>query len=328
MKYIDLFAGIGGFHQALNRFNATCVFASEWNKPAAEVYFTNHGIKPDGDITQIHESKIPPHDMLCGGFPCQPFSLSGKQMGFEDTRGTLFFEISRIVSFHKPKVILLENVKNLEGHDNGKTLDIVIETLRNLNYKVYYEVLNASDYGLPQNRERIFIVCFRQDLGVTAFNFPRKTHQPICLLDILEDPPSHVKYINKHNIVFTRTFVSEIDLFGEVFSPNRPIQIGYINKGGQGERIYSPHGHAVTLSAHGGGIGARTGLYYIDNKVRKLSPRECARVQGFPDTFVIDPSPYQSYKQFGNSVAVSVLIPIISEIYLLGVFGEQTDVNS
>ena len=320
VKYIDLFAGIGGFHQAMNSFNAECVFASEWDKDATKTYFDNYGIYPNGDITKIKEENIPKHDMLCGGFPCQAFSISGKQKGFEDIRGTLFFDVARIVKYHKPKVLLLENVRNFEKHDDGKTLKIVVKTLEELNYNVHYKVLNASHYGLPQNRERIFIVCFRKDLLISSYKFPKPTNKKITLFDILEDSPTNAKIIDRPDTVFTKTFKPQINLFGELDLPNRPIQIGYVNKGGQGERIYSPYGHAITLSAYGGGAGAKTGLYYINEKIRKLSPRECARVQGFPDTFKVNPILTQSYKQFGNSVAVNVLKAIIKEIYRTNCF--------
>ncbi|MBN2824079.1 MAG: DNA (cytosine-5-)-methyltransferase [Campylobacterales bacterium] len=320
VKFIDLFAGIGGFHQAMSQFGAECVFASEWDKNASQTYAENYGIKPYGDITQIEAHEIPVHDMLCGGFPCQAFSISGKQKGFEDTRGTLFFDIARIVEHHRPKVLLLENVRNFEKHDGGKTLQTVVGTLKELGYNVSYQVLNASHFGLPQNRERIFIVGFREDLNIQHFEFPKPTHKQVSLLDILEDNPIEAKIIERDDIVFTREFKPKPNLFGELDLPNRPIQIGYLNKGGQGERIYSPYGHAITLSAYGGGAGAKTGLYHIDGKVRKLSLRECARVQGFPDSFKIVSSHTQSYKQFGNSVAVNVLKAIIQEIYATKVF--------
>ncbi len=320
VKFIDLFAGIGGFHQAMSRFGAECVFASEWDIEAAKTYFENYGIMPEGDITKIDAKDIPNHDMLCGGFPCQAFSISGKQKGFEDTRGTLFFDIARIVQHHKPKVLLLENVRNFAKHDKGNTLKTVIDTLQELDYNVFYKVLNASHYGLPQNRERVFFVCFRKDLSIDKFEFPKPTNEKVALLDILEDNPKDAKIVNRPDTFFTKKYKPEINIFGEVELPNRPIQIGYVNKGGQGERIYSPYGHAITLSAYGGGAGAKTGLYYINEKIRKLSPRECARVQGFPDSFKIHSSVSQAYKQFGNSVAVKVLIEIIKQIYKTGCF--------
>ena len=320
IKYIDLFAGIGGFHQAMNEFGAKCVLASEWDRHAAKTYYDNYGIMPKGDITKIDEKTIPKHDMLCGGFPCQAFSISGKQKGFEDTRGTLFFDIARIVQYHKPKVILLENVRNFEKHDDGRTLEKVISTLQRLDYNVFYKVLNARNYGLPQNRERIFIVCFRNGLPIEKFNFPKSYNKRTSLLDIIEDNPTDAKIINRPDTVFTKSFTPQIDLFGKIDLPNKPIQIGYVNKGGQGERIYSPYGHAITLSAYGGGAGAKTGLYFINNIIRKLSLRECARAQGFPDSFKITSSLSESYKQFGNSVAVNVLKAIIKEIYKTNCF--------
>jgi DNA (cytosine-5)-methyltransferase 1 len=323
IKYIDLFAGIGGFHQAMDSFDTKCVFASEWDKEASKTYFENYGIYPKGDITTIDEKEIPKHDILCGGFPCQAFSISGKQRGFEDTRGTLFFDVARIVKFHNPKVLFLENVRNFEKHDNGNTLKTVVNILKDLNYTVFYKVLNASHYGLPQNRERIFIVCFRDDLKVHNFIFPKPSNKKVALFEILEDNPTDAKIVNRPDTVFTKSFKPQPNLLGEIELPNRPIQIGYVNKGGQGERIYSPYGHAITLSAYGGGAGAKTGLYYINKNIRKLSPRECARAQGFPDSFKIISSLTQSYKQFGNSVAVDVLKAIIKEIYKTGVFENQ-----
>lgn len=312
-SYIDLFAGIGGFHIALSSFGARCVFSSEWDSEAQQVYENNFGIKPLGDITKIDEKMIPAHDIICGGFPCQAFSISGKQRGFEDTRGTLFFDIARIISFHKPKVVFLENVKNLEKHNKGKTLDTIISTLENLKYDVNFKVLNASDYGLPQNRERIFIVCFRKDLRITNFSYPKPISTQTSLFDIIEKK-SIGKVINRTDIDIYKTYQPETDLFGNITLPNKPIQIGKVNKGGQGERIYSPYGHSCTLSAYGGGVGAKTGLYLIDGKVRKLSPRECARLQGFPDNFIYAKNNGQAYKQFGNSVAINVLQEITKQI--------------
>ncbi len=314
IKYIDLFAGIGGFHQAMDSLGAKCVFASEWDKNAAETYYENYGIRPAGDITKIDEKIIPEHDILCAGFPCQAFSISGKQKGFEDIRGTLFFDIVRIAKHHKPKVLLLENVRNFEKHDNGRTLKVILSSLHELGYNVFYKVLNASNYGLPQNRERIFFVCFHYDLKVENFVFPKKYSKPTCLLDFLEKNPVDAKIINRPDTFFTKTFQPAVDLFGEIDLPNKPIQIGYVNKGGQGERIYSPYGHAITLSAYGGGVGAKTGLYFVNGEIRKLSPRECARVLGFPESFKISSKLTQAYKQFGNSVAVNVLKAIIHEI--------------
>lgn len=314
LTFIDLFAGIGGFHTALSAFGAKCVFASEWDKHASHTYHANYGITPHGDITQILEQDIPAHDILCAGFPCQAFSISGKQQGFEDTRGTLFFDIARIVQYHKPKLLFLENVKNFIKHDNQKTLNTVLKTLEALDYRVFYQVLNASDFGLPQNRERVYLVCFRNDILQGDFHFPKPHHAPVALRDFLETNPQHAKIVQRDDIYLNKDFAPTTDMFGDISLPNRPIQIGIVNKGGQGERIYHPLGHAITLSAYGGGVGSKTGLYQVDNVIRKLSPRECARVQGFGDEFKIVSSPAQAYQQFGNSVAVNVLKAILTQI--------------
>ncbi len=308
-RFIDLFAGIGGFHQALSKYDSSCVFASEWDKEASRVYAENYGIKPHGDITEIHESTIPPHNILCAGFPCQAFSISGKQNGFNDTRGTLFFDIARIANYHKPEILFLENVKNLIRHDEGRTLKTITETLDNIGYNAFYKVLNASNFGLPQNRERLYFVCFRKNLLIKDFTFPSPLKTKISLKAILEEKPD-IKEIKREDIFMNaeKVYLEEENI------PNRPIQIGRISKGRQGERIYHPNGHAITLSAYGGGIGAKTGIYKVDNKLRKLTPRECARAQGFPESFKIISSNSQAYKQFGNSVAINVLDSILSTI--------------
>ena len=178
-KSIDLFAGIGGirlgFDQAFGNDIET-VFVSEWDKKAQETYIANFGEKPKifGDITKINEIDIPNHDILLAGFPCQAFSLAGQKKGFEDTRGTLFFDVARIVEFHKPKVVFCENVKNLVNHDRGKTFKIINKTLQDLGYKVFYKIMNSKDFGVPQNRERIYIVAFREDIAPNTFRFPEK----------------------------------------------------------------------------------------------------------------------------------------------------------
>jgi len=312
-KFIDLFAGIGGFHYALKSFGAECVFASEIDKKAQNTYYSNHDISPYGDITQINEKDIPKHDILCGGFPCQAFSISGKQKGFEDTSGTLFFDIARIVNFHKPKILFLENVKNFTRHDNGKTLQTVVETLTNLDYTVQYKILNTSNFGLPQNRERVYIVAFHNSYAIKTINFP-SPNLISKLEDILEANPTDGKIINRQDISFYKDFNPSQNIFGNIDLPNKPIQIGKVNKGGQGERIYHPLGHAITLSAYGGGVGSKTGLYKIKNEIRKLSPRECARIQGFPEEFIMPESISEAHKQFGNSVSINVLQCITQEI--------------
>ncbi len=306
--FIDLFAGLGGFRLALESFGARCVYSSEWNKFAQEVYKENFGETPAGDITKIDERSIPDHDILCAGFPCQAFSISGKQRGFEDSRGTLFFDVARIVKFKKPKIVFMENVKNFATHDKGNTLQVVKGTMEELGYTFFYKVLNAADYGIPQNRERIYMVCFRSDLHVNEFAYP----EPIPLLKHVEDfilgdeNLTSNLYISRGDILFNGTKDDK--------HSNRTIRLGIVNKGGQGERIYSTKGIAITLSANGGGIFAKTGGYLIHGRPRKLHPRECARLMGFPDSYKISANKNQAYKQFGNSVVIDVLQFILFEV--------------
>jgi DNA (cytosine-5)-methyltransferase 1 len=278
-SFIDLFAGIGGFRIALEKNGGVCLFSSEWDKHAQTTYFLNFGETPHGDITKISEETIPSHDVLTAGFPCQPFSISGKRKGFEDTRGTLFFDVSRIVNYHKPKVVFLENVKNFEKHDNGKTLKVVLETLENMGYKTFYKVLNSSHYGLPTKRERIYIVSFRTDIDSTRFDFPKPFKEKVYLEQFVDFNDTSAKKIDYEKVNFTKK-----DNKYEC----KPIQIGKVNKGGQGERIYSIKGHAITLSANGGGFFSKTGGYLINGVVRKLTPEECSLIMGFGRRFKIN----------------------------------------
>lgn len=306
--FIDLFAGIGGFRLSLEHFGGECVFSSEWDKNSQETYLKNFFELPKGDITKISESEIPPHDVLCAGFPCQAFSISGKQLGLEDTRGTLFRDIARIAKYHKPKILFLENVKNLLRHDGGKTIEVILNTLKEIGYTPFVKMLRSSDYGVPQARERIYIICFRDDLGVDEFEFPSPIHEGLLVKDILESGPvDETLYITRKDIHMYESEKIVVD-------PKRPLQIGRINKGGQGERIYSIHSSGITLSAYGGGAASKTGAYFINGKIRKLTPRECARMQGFPEHFILPQKKNIAYKQFGDSVSVPVLNAIFEKI--------------
>ena len=313
IKFIDLFSGIGGFHLAMKDIKSKCVFASEWDKNCQDVYEKNFIIKPHGDITKIDEKNIPEHDLLFAGFPCQAFSISGKRLGFEDARGTLFFDVARIIKFHNPKVIFLENVKNFLRHDNGKTMQVVKSILEEFNYNVFFSLLNASNYEVPQSRERIYIVAFKKNLKVREFYFPKPFDKSISLKNILLSDKLTQKYIIKRKDVFLKKKIPiQKDIFGGY--PQKPIRVGHVNKAGQGERIYSEYGHAIAMTAYGGGIGSKTGLYFVNNKIRKLAPRECARIFGFPEKFKIHDNSNVAYKQFGNSVVVNVVSLIIKEI--------------
>ncbi len=301
MTFIDLFAGIGGFRIALESLGATCVYSNEWDKIAQEVYAQNFGDIPEGDITKVNETTIPDHDILCAGFPCQAFSISGKQRGFEDSRGTLFFDVARIVKAKKPKIVFMENVKNFATHDEGRTLAVVKATMEELGYNFYQKVLNAVDYGIPQKRERIYMVCFRKDLNIPSFQYPKPFELKHHVEDFLLEDEKLVEdlYIDRPDTYFN-------DVVDNQYS-NKAIRLGIVNKGGQGERIYSTKGIAITLSAYGGGIFAKTGGYLINGRTRKLHPRECARIMGYPDSYKLCKNARQAYQQFGNSVVIDVL---------------------
>lgn len=311
-NYIDLFAGIGGFRLALDSFGANCVFTSEWDKHSQDVYIKNFGNEPNGDITKIHEKDIPNHDFLFGGFPCQPFSISGKQKGFDDTRGTLFFDIARISKHHKPKIMILENVKNILTINEGETLKTIIEVLeKELNYSVFIKLLKGNDFGVPQKRERVFFMCFHKSLKVSNFDLSNPDFNKYSVRDILEEGRFPEIEINRDDIS-----ISDKPPMKDLLSnfPNKPIRIGTINKGGQGERIYHIDGVGITLSAHGGGPGRKTGAYLINDKIRRLTPRESARMMGFPENFKISSSNAQAYTQFGNAVIVDVVQFIMKDI--------------
>lgn len=312
MKFIDLFAGIGGFRYAFESFGCKCIFSSEWDKFCQDSYKMNFGDTPHGDITLIDEKDIPKHDILCAGFPCQPFSVAGSRKGFEDTRGTLFFDILRIASYHQPKIILLENVKNLKTHNDGATFKVISTTLNEIGYNVYYKVDNAKNFNLPQNRERIVIVCIRKDLDNGNFNFPEHLKEFTTISDIKEPDNLVKKYIvERDDINIDNERLKKAELIRKV---NRPLQIGVIGKGGQGNRIYHENGIGITLTAATGGVGGKTGIFYINGKVRTLSPREASRLQGFPAEFKIISNTNQALKQLGNSVPINVLKAIIGEL--------------
>lgn len=307
-SFIDLFAGLGGFRIALESLGARCVYSNEWDEPVRKVYADNFGDIPEGDITKVDENTIPNHDILCAGFPCQAFSISGKQRGFEDSRGTLFFDVARIIKAKKPKVVFLENVKNFATHDGGKTLNVVKNIMEELGYTFNQKVLNSANYGVPQKRERIYMVCFRKDLHIDQFLFPKAFKLAYHVEDFLLEDEEMIKnlYVDRPD-----TYYKNIE--DNTYS-DKPIRLGIVNKGGQGERIYSTKGIAITLSAYGGGVFAKTGGYMVNGKPRKLHPRECARIMGYPDSYKICSRPSLAYKQLGNSVVINVLQLIGIEI--------------
>lgn len=293
---IDLFAGIGGIRLAFQKQGGLSVFASEWDKFAAKTYKMNFGEQPEGDITEIPVESIPEHNILLGGFPCQPFSQAGLKKGFEDTRGTLFFDIARILEAKKPQAFLLENVKQLRGHNKGKTLETILRVLReDLDYTVETKVLRAADFGVPQNRERIYIVGFYNPLGGKAiqFDFPNPTYQPTRVGDILES-----KVDDKYTIS-DRLYEGHLRRKEEHKKKGNGFGFSLFNE-------ESPYTN--TISARYYKDGSEILIDQGPNKnPRKLTPRECARLQGFPSEFLIPVSDTQAYRQFGNSVAVPVV---------------------
>ncbi len=336
-KFIDLFAGIGGIRLPFQQLGGECVFTSEWDKFAQKTYAANFGEVPKGDITKISTSQIPDHDLLLAGFPCQSFSQAGLKQGFNDTRGTMFFEIQRILAEKRPKAFLLENVKQLRGHDKGRTLSLILSILRGennqsipqdvpmsddartslskkLNYSVDYRVLRAADFGIPQNRERIYIIGFDRDyFGKDCdlsdfFSWPKPSMQKTRVGDILED-------------------LTDISDSEDKFTISDKLWAGHIRRkqahkkkgNGFGYSLYTPEdAYTNTISARyykdGSEILIDQGS--IGKNPRKLTPRECANLQGFPKKFIVDAvSNGQIYKQFGNSVCMSVIEAVAEQIH-------------
>ncbi|MDR2406608.1 MAG: DNA (cytosine-5-)-methyltransferase [Bacteroidales bacterium] len=304
ITFIDLFAGIGGMRMAFDNVGCKCVFTSEWNKYAQQTYIVNFGDQPYGDITKIDEKYIPVHDILVAGFPCQPFSIAGvskknslgKKHGFLDkTQGTLFFDVARIIKQKRPKVIMLENVKNLISHNKGNTFKVIKETLESLRYTVSFKILDGQ-YYVPQHRERIIIIGLNQDaFGTnTVFTFPSMPDKQYKIKDILEK-----KVDNKYTL--------SDKLWGFLQNYAKKHQA---NGNGFGYGLVNLNKISRTLSARYYKDGSEILIPQRNKNPRRLTPRECARLQGFPDTFKIVVSDAQAYRQFGNSVVV----PLIQDI--------------
>ena len=289
IKFIDLFAGIGGIRKGFEDKNTVCVFSSEWDRFASKTYEENYGEKPKGDITKINEKDIPDHDILLAGFPCQPFSHIGRREGFtHETQGTLFFDVLRILKEKRPKAFLLENVKGLVTHDKGNTLKVIMRALEEeLGYSVFYEILDAQRFGLPQRRERIIIVGFRPDLDINEFKFPKGDERKVPVCSILEDNPLGYS-ISKH-LQDTYLFKKD-DGKPQIIDKTSKIQVN-------------------TLVASYHKIQRLTGTFVIGGEtgLRLFSELECKRLMGFPDDFKVPVSRTQMYRQFGNSVAVPMI---------------------
>lgn len=316
--FIDLFAGIGGFRMAMQNLGGKCVFSSEWDEQAQKTYLLNYGEVPFGDITkETTKSFIPDDfDILCAGFPCQAFSLAGKRLGFEETRGTLFFDVAEVIRRKQPKAFFLENVKGLLNHDKGKTIQTILNVLRNdLDYFVPDpQIINAMDFGVPQHRERVYIVGFRKDQNITEFSYPKPTDKTKKFADIKEK-----------NIVSAKYYLSTQYLKTLIAHKERHAAKGH----GFGYEIIPDDGVANAIVV--GGMGRERNIV-IDNRLqdftpvtnikgeinkdglRRMTPREWARLQGFPDEFIIGVADASAYKQFGNSVAVPAIQATANEI--------------
>ncbi|GHU46781.1 cytosine-specific methyltransferase [Clostridia bacterium] len=320
LKSIDLFAGIGGirlgFEQAFGKSIKT-VFADEWDEFAQKTYCANFKDKFEiaGDITKVSENDVPSFDICLAGFPCQAFSLAGQRKGFDDNfkgkaRGTLFLDVTRICDKHKPKVIFCENVKGLTIHDKGRTFDIIKGTLKELGYMVHEDILNSKDFGVPQNRERIYIVAFRNDIDSTGFIFPKPTDNTKRIRDIIEDAPISARYYLSNVYVETlRRHRARHEAKGHGFGyeiRDWDNIAGAIVCGGMGRErnlLIDNRPHDMTPTTHIKGTINQEGI-------RKMTPREWARLQGYPDTFKLPLADVHLYKQLGNSVSV----PVIKEI--------------
>ena len=317
--FIDLFAGIGGMRLAFESAGGCCVYSNEWNKYSQQTYYANFGVQPDGDITKVQAESIPDHDILVAGFPCQPFSIAGvskknslgRATGFEDkTQGTLFFDVCRILKAKRPKAFMLENVKNLCSHDKGRTFQIIQESLRELNYKVFFQIIDGKGY-VPQHRERIVIVGFDKERYGENVSFSFDLHhlkkQPV-VRDILEKEVSEKYTLSDKLWIYLQNYAAKHREAGNGF----------------GYGIAPLDGVTRTISARYYKDGSEILIEQRGKNPRRLTPRECARLQGFPDSFKIPVSDTQAYRQFGNSVVV----PLMSDVAkLIVVKLEQLDTD-
>lgn len=318
IKFIDLFAGIGGIRLGFQNNGFSCVYSNEINDHACDMYQANFGENPKGDVTKISEKNLPDFDILCAGFPCQSFSICGKQKGFNDTRGTLFFDICRILKAKKPYAFLLENVFNLVTHNSGKTLKVMLDKLNDLGYQVEYKVLNAKNFGVPQNRERIIIVGSKDK----KFDFSKLKLTPIVSMENFLDKKGDFTYLNNDEYtLIPKELIKVQEKSGLIF-------VGYRNKKIRTKgvrpntehlsrvhkmpnRIYSAKGIHPTIASQ-----ETSGRYFIysNNKVRKLTINECYRFMGFPDNFIKTGLISKQYERIGNSVCVNMISAVAKEI--------------
>jgi len=335
-RFIDLFAGIGGIRYPFQQLGGHCVFTSEWDKFAQKTYLANYGEMPNGDITQVAAEDIPDHEILLAGFPCQSFSQAGLKLGFDDTRGTMFFEIQRILAIKRPKAFMLENVKQLRGHNKGRTLETILAILRGeheqtipidvpmseesrnalslkLNYQTEFTVLRAGDFGAPQNRERIFIIGFDKDYYGDSIDFNQLFNWPT--------PPKNKTRLG--NILQTAEELTTLDdrytISDRLWAGHQRRKEEHKKKGnGFGYSLFNHDSEYVnTISAryYKDGSEVLIDQSNINRNPRLLTPRECARLQGFPNNYIVDAVSHgQIYKQFGNSVCMPVIKAVATEM--------------
>lgn len=305
-KFIDLFCGLGGFRIAFEKMGGECVFSSDIDEPVRKTYALNFGEVPHGDITKIQADNIPDHDILCAGFPCQPFSIAGRRLGFEDARGTLFFDVARILRQKKPLGFVLENVKGLVNHDGGRTLEVILHILDEIGYDCKYAVLNAKDYNVPQNRERWYCVGLRKDCKskITSFEFPVKEELHRKLSGIIEQD------IDISDYAISETCERNINTFVEKKSIDvTPYTLAYDIRPSRCHFVKGDVSNCLTAKMGTGG----NNVAVVVLQKRKLTERECLRIMGFPDDYKIEKG-YQAYKQIGNSVVVPVVCKLAEEL--------------
>lgn len=304
-KFIDLFCGMGGFRLAFEQNDCKCVFSSDIDPFVQKTYFSNFNEVPFGDIKQAQESDIPDHDILCAGFPCQSFSIAGKRLGFNDTRGTLFFDVARILKAKKPKAFILENVKGITNHDNGKTLQTILNTLSDIGYVFKYSVLNAKDFNVPQNRERWYCIGFRKDLGNChdAFNFPEPLELTNTLKNIIEESAPAEYYISETCSKNIAKYLKEKNI--SIKSDTLAYEV-------RASRCqFKNDGIAPCLTAKMGTGGNNVPI--IVNQNRKLTEQECLSIMGYPKNYKVSKGA-QTYKQIGNSVVVPIIKLLAKQI--------------
>tara|TARA_B100000989_G_C19528156_1_gene468079 strand:- start:1620 stop:2600 length:981 start_codon:yes stop_codon:yes gene_type:complete len=319
LKFIDLFSGIGGFRLALEKFNYKCVFSADNNQYACETYYKNFKEYPLIDIKKLSPKKIPNHDILCAGFPCQPFSIAGKRKGFDDTRGTLFFDIVRILKEKKPKVFILENVKGLVSHNKGKTFEKILEILskklngkiiksrrENLEYNVFWKVLNSTNFDVPQNRERVFIIGFK-DQSID-FKFPTNLKLTNTLNDIIKVKPKKIRRISKLSKGYIGKYLKKHKSYNKIKNLNYLVA-NEVRRSRCHFRFDNISPCLTTKMGTGG-----NNVPYLVNQNRFYTLEECLLIQGFPKNFKLTNNYTEALKQIGNSVSVPVIHSLIKQI--------------